>query len=227
VARPPAGPPIVDGLDVAVVRFPFASNVTDLDALAIEPGVAVRLVRTATEIGRPDLVVLPGTKATVADLAWLRAGGFPDAIVASGADVLGICGGYQMLGDKIDDPVESGRGVVPGLGWLAARTVFEVDKVVRRVGTTGYEIHHGRVAGEDISPDGRVRGTTVHGLFEDDAIRTRFLVDLASRHAKCFVPAGMSFAATRTARLDVLADAIEAHVDIEAIERLIESGLRA
>jgi adenosylcobyric acid synthase len=222
--RPQAGPPVADALDIAVVRFPYASNVTDVDALAIEPGVSVRLVRTAVELGRPDLVVLPGTKATVADLGWLRRGGFPEAIGACGSDVLGICGGYQMLGEKIDDPVESNAGVVPGLGWLAARTVFNPDKVVRRVGTTGYEIHHGRIAGEDRSPDGRVRGTTVHGLFEDDATRRRFLTELAGRRGKRFVPADVSFAAARTARFDVVADALEAHLDMATVERLICEG---
>ncbi len=222
------GPAVVDGLDVAVVRFPFASNVTDLDALAIEPGVAVRLVRTATEIGRPDLVVLPGTKATVADLAWLRAGGFPDAIAASGADVLGICGGYQMLGDKIDDPVESGRGVVPGLGWLAARTVFEADKVVRRVGTTGYEIHHGRVAGRRTSR--RMAGCGARRC--TGCSRTMRSAPGSSWTSPAATPSASFPPAFRspppaTARFDVLADAIEAHVDIDAIERLIDSGLRA
>jgi adenosylcobyric acid synthase len=222
--RPRARPPVADALDIAVVRFPYASNITDVDALAIEPGVSVRLVRTPAELGRPDLVVLPGTKATVADLSWLRSAGFPEAIRASDADVLGICGGYQMLGEKIDDPVESNAGVVPGLGWLAARTVFEPEKVVRRVGTTGYEIHHGRVVGDDTSPDGRVRGTTVHGVFEEDATRRRFLTDLAHRRGKRFVPAGVSFAAARVARFDAVADALEANVDIAAIERLIAEG---
>src|SRR4051812_42880062 len=187
--RPGTGAPVADPLDVAVVRFPAISNVTDVDALALEPGVAVRLVRSAAELGRPDLVVLPGTKATVADLAWLRAGGWPAAIVASSADVLGICGGYQMLGDKIDDSVESGAGVVEGLGWLPVHTVFAADKVVRRVGATGYEIHHGRVMGTtDRSPDGRVRGTSVHGLLEDDAERAALLVAVAERRGKRFVP---------------------------------------
>jgi adenosylcobyric acid synthase len=223
--RPPAGAAVADGLDVAVVRFPYVSNVTDVDALAIEPGVGVRLVRSAHELGRPDLVVLPGTKATVADLAWLRATALPAAIVASGADVLGICGGYQMLGDKIDDPVESGAGVVEGLGWLRVHTVFEPEKVVRRVGATGYEIHHGRVVGDaDTSPDGRVRGTSVHGLLEDDAVRAALLVGVAERRGKRFVPAGVSFAAARIARFDALADAIEDHLDMGAIERLIEQG---
>jgi adenosylcobyric acid synthase len=223
--RPMSGPPLADTLDVAVVRLPYISNVTDLDPLALEPGVTVRLVRTAGELGRPDLVVLPGTKATVADLAWLRAGGWPGAIDVSGADVLGICGGYQMLGEKIDDPIESGSGVVEGLGWLPVRTEFGADKVVRRVGATGYEIHHGRVVGEtDTSPDGRVRGTSVHGLLEDDGERTALLTAVAERRGKHFQPAGVSFAAARTARFDALADAIEAYLDGAALERLIEEG---
>jgi adenosylcobyric acid synthase len=223
--RPVAGPALADALDVAVVRVPYISNVTDLDALALEPGVTVRLVRAPGDLGRPDLVVLPGTKATVADLAWLRAAGWPAAIETSGADVLGICGGYQMLGEKIDDPVESGVGVVEGLGWLAIRTVFAADKVVRRVGSTGYEIHHGRVVGEaDRSPDGRVRGTSVHGLLEDDGERTALLTALAERRGKRFVPAGVSFAAARAARFDALADAVDAHLDLGALERLIAEG---
>ncbi len=223
--RPSAGPPLGDGLDVAVVRFPWIANVTDVDALAVEPGIHVRLVRTVAELGRPDVVVLPGTKSTVADLEWLRAARFPDAILASGADVLGICGGYQMLGEKIDDAVESGVGVVDGLGWLPVRTEFHATKTVRRVGSTGYEIHHGRVIGDRAeSADGRVRGTTVHGLFEDDAARARYLVGVAQRRGKRFVPAGISFAAVRAARFDVLADAVEAHLDVAAIDRLIATG---
>jgi adenosylcobyric acid synthase len=223
--RAAAGAPLADALDIAVVRFPWIANVTDLDAFAVEPGVTVRLVRHAADLGRPDVVVLPGTKSTVADLDWLRAERFPDAIVASGADVLGICGGYQMLGEKIDDGVESGVGVVDGLGWLPVRTEFHADKTVRRVGATGYEIHHGRVAGDaDESPDGRVRGTTVHGLFEDDETRARYLTGVAERRGKRFVPAGVSFAAVRMARFDALADAVAAHLDMAAVDRLIAGG---
>jgi adenosylcobyric acid synthase len=225
--RPAAGPAVADGLDVAVVRFPWIANVTDVDALAIEPGVTVRLVRAAAELGRPDVVVLPGTKSTVADLDWLRAARFPEAILASGADVLGICGGYQMLGEKIDDTVESGAGVVDGLGWLPVRTEFHADKTVRRVDGTGYEIHHGRVTGTGVeSADGGVRGTTVHGLFEDDETRAAYLADVAERRGKRFVPAGVSFAAARQARFDALADAVEAHLDMTAVDRLIAAGPR-
>jgi adenosylcobyric acid synthase len=150
-----------DELDVAVVRFPRLSNFTDLDALSIEPGVGVRFVTRPAELGRPDLVVLPGSKATLADLAWLRDRGFeaPLAGLTAGHDgptVLGLCGGYQMLGATVADPdgIETDGGrpeAVPGLGLLDVRTTFARSKVTRpRRGTAldqpveGYEIHHGR-----------------------------------------------------------------------------------
>ncbi len=149
-----------DGLDVAAIRFPRISNFTDLDALAIEPGVSVRLVDSPAALGDPDLIILPGTKATIADLEWLRGRGFAEVIgpaVARGVTVLGICGGYQMLGATIIDPVEASRPEpVEGLGWLAAVTEFQATKVTRQrrgrsAGAaaqrlTGYQIHHGRTA---------------------------------------------------------------------------------
>lgn len=149
-ARPVAGPPVGDGLDVAVIRFPHISNFTDLDALSLEPGVNVRFVTTAAELGRPDLVVLPGTKTTVADLAWLRTRGLADVLGRIDALVLGICGGYQMLGREIADEVESRAGRVRGLGLLDVATEFSADKTTaQRTGVAmgeaigGYEIHHG------------------------------------------------------------------------------------
>ena len=239
------------GLDVALVRFPRISNFTDVDALAVEPGVAVRLVASAGGLGRPDLVLLPGTKATVADLAWLRGRGLDAAVaeaVAEGATVLGICGGYQMLGRSIDDGVESGMGEVEGLGWLDVKTVFAPDKVTRQrrgralgMGgprVSGYEIHHGRVSGGDPwielddaygrEPEGAVQGevwgTTLHGLFEEDGFRTAFLAHVARRRAKPFEPSGVSFAAAREAQIDRLADVLQAHLDIDALEALIAEG---
>jgi adenosylcobyric acid synthase len=132
-------------LDVAVIRFPHISNFTDVDALAVEPGVSVRFVDHTDSLGRPDLVVLPGTKSTVEDLAWLRRQGFDLALDRLRLDadgevrpdsplVLGICGGYQMLGTRIEDPgsVESRAGTVAGLGLLDLRTVFLVDKHTRQ-----------------------------------------------------------------------------------------------
>ncbi len=134
-----------DRLDVVVVRFPHISNFTDVDALAVEPGVSVRFVDSPDSLGHPDLIVLPGTKSTANDLAWFRSRGFEDALAGLRDDghggvrpdspmVFGICGGYQMLGELIEDPgaVESRDGAVPGLGLLDLRTVYLVDKHTRQ-----------------------------------------------------------------------------------------------
>ncbi|MDP9387158.1 MAG: cobyric acid synthase [Actinomycetota bacterium] len=245
-----------DPLDVAAVHLPRLSNFTDLDALAIEPGVGVRLVDSPAALGRPDLVILPGTKATVADLEWLRGRGLDRAMAAcraGGTFVLGICGGYQMLGNTIVDHVESGRGRVPGLGWLDVETVFGADKVTRqRRGTalgrrvSGYEIHHGRTTPgpaatawvhlDDVHgrhdagaratgrTGGGVAGTTLHGLFEEDGFRAAFLTDIGRRRGKAFVPAGVSFHAARQAQFDRLADLLDAHLDMAALEAILAEG---
>jgi adenosylcobyric acid synthase len=243
-----------DELRIVVVRFPRLANFTDFDALALEPGVVVRYADRPGDLTGADLVILPGTKATVADQAWLRDRGFAEALrrrVAEGGLVLGICGGYQMLGHSIDDEVESGGGRVDGLGLLDVRTRFATEKLTRsRRGTamgqpvTGYEIHHGRVArGEGATgwlhlddgwdredegavdlADATVLGTTLHGLFEADAFRSVFLTEIGRRTDKTFVPAGVSFAAARRAQFDRLADAIEAHVDLDRLIALIASA---
>jgi adenosylcobyric acid synthase len=232
-----------DSLDVAAVRFPRLSNFTDLDALALEPGVSVRLVSDAASLGDPDLIVLPGTKATVADLEWLRGRGFDRAITRRDTLVLGVCGGYQMLGRHIVDDVESGRGAVDALGWLDVETRFAPDKVTRQrrghaMGqrVTGYEIHHGvttrgpaaagwvhldDVHGSDddgaVDPDARFLGTSLHGIFEEDGFRATFLTEVGRRREKTFVPAGVSFEAARESQFDRLADLIEANVDLSAV----------
>jgi adenosylcobyric acid synthase len=252
-----------DMLDVAVVRFPRISNFTDVDALALEAGVSIRYVSHAAALGDPDLVILPGTKATVADLGWLRARGIEAALRARPptTTVLGICGGYQMLGRRIDDPVETGAGVIEGLGMLPADTHFEPAKVTRpRAGNaavpaggpasgsavmeggqrhpvTGYQIHHGRTTSDApwitlddgwgtapegaVNHDGSTLGTSLHGLFEGDEFRTAFLTRVAARRGKAFTPSGLSFAAARDAQFDRLADLVEAHLDMAAIEKLI------
>jgi adenosylcobyric acid synthase len=238
-------PAIGDSLDIAVVRFPRVSNFTDVDALACEPGVGVRWVDHPAGLGDPDLVVLPGTKATVSDLEWCRGRGFP-AVLARCTTVLGICGGYQMLGRTIVDPIESGRGAVDGLGLLPVDTVFHPAKVtLPRRGhamgqhVTGYQIHHGVVnaaAGHGwvhlddvhgthddgcVALDGSVLGVTLHGLFESDGFRSVFLTEIGRRRDKTFIPAGVSFRAAREARFDRLADVIASHVDIDAVDRLL------
>ena len=241
LALPEVAPAGGEPLDVAVIRFPRIANFTDLDPLTMEPAVGVRFVDRPAALGRPDLVVLPGTKATVTDLEWLQGRGLHTAVEASGAPVLGICGGYQMMGRTITDDVESNRGTVEGLGWLDAETVFQPTKVTRqRRGhamhqrVTGYQIHHGRVSAADpwISLDDaygadaegsrrdRFVGTTLHGLFEDDGFRAAFLSCLSGGRE----PSGVSFAAAREVQLDRLADMLEAHLDLAAIETLLASG---
>ncbi|WP_434741387.1 cobyric acid synthase [Micromonospora sp. SH-82] len=250
----PAAPRGTEWLDVAVVRLPRISNATDVEALATEPGVRARLTVEPAELADADLVVLPGSKSTVADLAWLRQTGLADAVhahVAAGRPLLGICGGFQMLGDALHDPVESRQGSVPGLGLLPVEVTFDPVKTVRRsVGTAdadpgvpvhGYEIHHGRVTAADpaLPPllryadgtgEGAVRGpvsgTHWHGAFESDEFRRRFLVDVARQAGRTgFRPApDTSFAAVRERSLDLLGDLVEEHLDTTALWQLIESG---
>lgn len=162
VDRCSAGPFGADVLRVAVLRLPRLSNFTDLDALAQEPGVLVRWATRPEELADADLVVLPGTRATVADLAWLRERGLEQPLrerAAAGRPVLGICGGYQMLGRRIVDAVESGAGAVAGLGLLPTSVEFGREKVLGRpVGeaygerVVGYEIHHGVARVEGARP---------------------------------------------------------------------------
>ncbi len=233
-------------LDVAVVCLPRISNFTDIDALALEPDVAVRLVRSVRELGQPDLVVIPGSKATVSDLEWMRERGLDRAIVdlPSSTTVLGICAGYQMLGTHIDDTIESGDGRCAGLGLLPVTTSFEADKVLAHIdgmalgeAVVGYQIHHGRVAptgpvdgwlklngAADGARSGHVYGTTLHGLFDADAFRHRFLRDVAHRAGATFTPGRLTPAQHRLDELDRLADHFEATLDIEAICALIASA---
>ncbi|WP_410051087.1 cobyric acid synthase [Acidiferrimicrobium sp. IK] len=238
-------------LDVAVVRFPHLANFTDLDPLAVEPGVSVRFVDDPRNVGRPDLLVLPGSKATVADLAWLRARGLDRAVAACATTVLGICAGYQMLGRRIEDPdgVESPLPVTAGLGHLDVTTRFGADKVTRlrrgrALGSAvhGYQIHHGRVSttaagwieldggGTDgctgRTPGGaRVWATTLHGLLEDDGFRAALLAEVG-KTVGVAVAGGGSFEAARQQRIDAVADAVATNLDLAALDRLVAAGAR-
>jgi cobyric acid synthase CobQ len=239
---PPALPPLGDDtLRVAVIRLPLISNFTDVDALSIEPGVVLRYVSSPGELAEADLVILPGTRATVADLAWLRDTGLADElgrIAATGRAVLGICGGYQMLAAEIEDQVESGVGTVPGLGLLPTHVTFAPEKTLGRpVGRAygarveGYEIHHGvsTVEGGEAFLDGcrvgSVWGTTWHGVLENDEFRRAFLTDVAAIAGRRFMPsATTSFAGRREQQLDILGDLVTEHLDTSALHRLIEHG---
>jgi adenosylcobyric acid synthase len=245
-SRPPSTlPPVgAETLRVAVVRLPRLSNVTDIDALAAEPGVRVQLATAPEQLADADLVVLPGTRATVADLDWLRSTGLADVIVRraqDGGQTIGICGGYQMLAATIVDDVESRRGGVLGLDLLPATVRFAAEKTLGRpsgraldTDVTGYEIHHGVVDVQGGEPFldgcrvGAVWGTTWHGVFENDGFRRAFLRTVAAAARRRFVPSEVvSFAALREQRLDTLGDLVADHVDTDALLRLIEEGVPA
>jgi len=233
-------------LSVAVIRFPRVSNATDVDALAAEPGVDVRVTADPDVVARADLVVLPGTRATLSDLEWMRSRGLDEAVlsrVAAGRPVLGICGGYQMLAEGIDDPdgveLRSPR-TVAGLGLLPVQVHFDVDKHLGRPQgewrghtVTAYEIHHGVASrtldGLDAEPfldgwqSGSVWGTTWHGALENDGFRRAFLTEVASRAGVRWraEPNAPGFAARRESMLDRLADAIDEHLDTAALTALV------
>ncbi len=232
-----------DVLRVAVIRLPRISNFTDTDPLAAEPGVALRFVTSPAEITDADLVILPGSRATVADLAWLRERGLAEAVAARaarGGPVLGICGGYQMLAAGIRDDVESGAGLVPGLGLLPATVTFGPAKVLRlrqeSAGgepVTGYEIHHGVVTTDGGEPfpggcsAGAVLGTTWHGIFESDGFRRALLRKVAAAAGRSFEPGHVTFASIRERKLDTLADLVDEHLDTGALLNLIDHGAPA
>ena len=249
--------PAVDGgdtLDVAVLRLRWISNFTDVDALQAEPGVRVRFTRSPADVERADLVLVPGTKATVEDLERLRADGLDRALklrAAAGQPILGVCGGYQMLGGRIEDAIESGRGTVEGLGLLPIATTFAPEKLVRQVaGTyrglpaTGYEIRHGRPVrrgGEAFMLTGAVPGkagngesegciqaatlgTSWHGLLENDEVRRSLLSWVAAKRGRAWNPGTESFAALREHQLDRLGDVVEEHLDTDSLLALIEHG---
>jgi adenosylcobyric acid synthase len=246
--RPPVG---TDWLRVAVLRLPRVSNATDVEALACEPGVSVRLVTEPSRLADADLVVLPGSKATVADLDWLRRTGLADAVhahVRAGRPILGICGGFQMLGRQIDDPVESAAGTVTGLGLLdldvrfvPAKTLAQPTGTAFGAAVAGYEIHHGQVSrrGAGLTglvtlpsgePEGAlagpVAGTHWHGLLENDEARRALLGWAAGQAGRSgFVAApDTSFAAARAAQLDLLGDLVADCLDTDAVCRLLDEG---
>uniref|UniRef100_UPI00065BCD88 cobyric acid synthase n=1 Tax=Nostocoides japonicum TaxID=99481 RepID=UPI00065BCD88 len=231
-----------DPLRVAVVRFPRISNFTDVDALGLEPDLDVRFAARPGDVADADLVVLPGTRSTIADLAWLRTRGLDRAVrdhAAAGHPVLGVCGGFQMLGRRIEDPdgVEGPPGtVVEGLGLLDTATTFGPTKVLRlSTGTalgqpvSGYEIHHGIVRGEGEEFAGGRRagivfGTMWHGSLECDGFRSALLAEAAATVGRERAPSGVRFGAAREARLDHLADLLEEHLDTDGILDLVSHG---
>jgi adenosylcobyric acid synthase len=246
--------PAEDGLDLSAARKPAAririavpilpgiANFDDLDPLRLEPAVDLAMVPPGQPLPVCEVVILPGSKTTLRDLAALRAEGWDIDILAHrrrGGWVLGLCGGYQMLGRVVRDPagIEGPAGEAPGLGLLDVETTLDSDKTVREVGfrhaasaTQGhaYEIHLGRTEGEDCrrapflvgdrpegaaSPDGRVAGTYLHGAFASDAVRAAWLGTVSDGGQT----AELRFETVIEETLDALAAHLDRHLDTETL----------
>ena len=240
-------------LDVAVVRLPHISNFTDFSPLEEHPAVGVRYVSSADALCAPDLVILPGSKSTAADLLWLRETGMEAAIqslAAAGTPILGVCGGYQMLGQRLHDPdgVEC-AGTVEGLGLLPCETVFSSEKRRTRrqavvlaapfagAALEGYEIHNGRTEVHGAAPFcrfsdgsadgaalGNVFGTYLHGLFDTGSLTVALANWLAARRGLTIPEAEpQPRAAYRQRQYDLLADAVRASLDMKKIYEAMEA----
>jgi adenosylcobyric acid synthase len=228
---------------IAVPRLPRISNLEDIDPLAAEDDVTVRMVGAGEILpADADVILLPGSKAVISDLAYLRAQGWDIDIAAHvrrGGCVVGLCGGYQMLGRRVSDPdgLEGAAGQAPGLGLLDVTTTLEREKTLRLAegidavsgeAVRGYEIHLGRTAGADTarpavtlgggrpdgarSADGRVIGSYLHGLFAADGFRRAFLAGLRPGRN-----AGGAYEAGVEAALDGLAQHLETHLDLDRL----------
>lgn len=239
-------------LDVAVIRLPRISNFTDFAPLEAHPLIGVRYVGRRDEVGRPDLLILPGTKSTVSDLLWLRQSGLETAVqklAAAGTPVLGICGGYQMLGRTLDDPTGTegdGPRSLRGMGLLPADTVFDPQKTrtrVRGVVTGGmlagaqvdaYEIHTGLTAAEgqafsrlengreDGCVSGNVSGTYLHGLFDTGEATEALAKALCRQKGLDYAAsAPLERAAYLETQYDLLAEGVRAALDMDAIRRVM------
>jgi adenosylcobyric acid synthase len=235
-------------LRIAVPVLPSIANFDDLDPLTAEPEVEMIRVRAGHALpGDAQLVILPGSKSTLSDLRALRAAGFDIDIAAHlrrGGHVLGLCGGYQMLGRSVSDPdgIEGSPGTLPGLGLLDVETILSGDKRLVPVtgrshdgaAISGYEMHMGRTAGAGlshpfamldgvgaegaVSPDGRVSGTYIHGLFGETAQRAAWLARFAAGAPRLDYEQAVENA------LDALAAHLEAHLDIDALLNLARRG---
>ena len=238
-------------LDIAVIRLPRISNFTDFSPLEAHPMLGVRYVSAPHQLGTPDLVILPGTKSTMADLKWLRESGLEASVLrlaGQGVGVLGVCGGYQMLGQTISDPHGTeGGGNMRGLGLLPVETVFETKKTRTRVTASGcgwfegafiegYEIHMGQTCRQAAAPfcvlsDGReegtmsgnIMGTYLHGLFDSAQMAERLVLRLCEQ--KGITPdtfAAMNYRDYQAREAHRWANVLRKHLNLEQIYAIME-----
>ncbi|MEX0308849.1 MAG: cobyric acid synthase, partial [Tateyamaria sp.] len=236
-----ATPARADGLHIVCLKLSRIANFDDMDPLAQEPGVRLTMLGAGQPLpADTDVVIIPGSKSTRGDLAFLKSQGWDEDVrahVRRGGHVLGICGGFQMLGRTVDDPdgIEGPAGKTAGLGLLDIETVMTDDKSLTTVQAVhvptgqsfdGYEIHIGRSDGPDrvrpfasingqpegaVRTDGRVAGSYLHGMFRDDGFRRAWLSGFGVAGAKT------SYSDTVDQTLDSLADHLEAHLDVDAL----------
>lgn len=239
-------------MSVGIIRLPHMANYTDFDPLELDPRFAIEYVLSAKSLGGHDIIIIPGSKNVPHDMAFLRDSGLAEALLRyerAGGRIVGVCGGYQMLGLRICDPhgVES-KAIrdIAGLGLLPVHTVLEPEKITRQVDAAvilpgangpaalrGYEIHMGRTCAAvgagccpqdylTAAPDGRIWGSYVHGLFDSDGMRDA-LIAWACGSAQN-VGSGFSYRSFKECNYDLLADTVEQHVDVEGIFRRLGIG---
>jgi len=232
-------------LRIGVIAFPHMANFTDFDAFAMEPAVSLAFLEHPAEVDSADVLILPGSKQTLDDLAWLRERGFAQAIGRHCGELIGICGGFQMLGLSIEDPsgVESAGNprTMEGLGALSIRTIMRGEKTVRRAkgpSFHGYEIHMGETLYQSgaqpfaqieregdshqvddgaVESTGRVWGTYVHGIFDDDAFRHAFIDHARDRCGLAPAAARVDVTAERERRINRWADHLRQSLDMDLI----------
>ena len=234
-------------LDIAVIRLPRISNFTDFSPFERYENVSLRYIDRVSELGSPDLILLPGTKSTIADLLWLRQSGLEAAILkeaARGTLIFGVCGGYQMLGTEVQDPdgVEAaGQTQIRGMGLLDMQTVFHGEKVQRQtsgvfsgvsgllaglngLSYTGYEIHMGRSEARmpPLNGSGNVFGSYVHGIFDAPGVADTILQAVCrQRGIDASALGAFSLQAYKERQYDILADAVRAGLDMDYVYRVL------
>lgn len=241
-------------IEIGVIKLPYLSNFTDIKALSLEPDVNIRLIETIEDFGQPDLIILPGSKSTVTALQFLKERGLFEKIQIArekGAFVFGICGGYQLLGEEILDPlgVESKLKSAKALGLLCVKTVFSNEKTTQlskgketlfHIEVEGYEIHMGSEIekksshlirlGEQgegaVSEDWHVIGTYLHGIFDNSSFTRSYLNFIRETMGReKYSGELVQFKQYKQNQYDRLADHVRNHVDMEKIYEIVKEGL--
>lgn len=240
-------------IDIVVIRLPRISNFTDFDVFSQYEGVSVRYVSKCSELSEPDMIIIPGTKSTISDMKWLRESGLEAAVkkcVSRGVPLFGICGGYQMLGERITDSAGAeGGGAIDGMGLLKCCTDFSAEKTRRRTegvfvevdgafscltGShfSGYEIHMGETVSEETpllscggTQIGNVYGCYIHGIFDSAEVSERIVKVLFERKGIEYSGGKTDRKAYKEMQFDILADGVRNSLDMKLIYNIIDKGL--